>query len=227
MNPTEALLRTALFGDLPASEVAELSPHLLEVRFGRGESVWSEGDPVTGLHVVVEGQLKAYRVSRDGAEVILEVVSSGEITGEAGLFHPSGVRQVCVAAMAPTRCLIVPKAALVAFMTRHPPVMLRMLESLSEVAVRVAYSFSDVAFADIRRRVARTLLKLAEEQGEPTPAGVRIRLKLSQGTLAAMVAASRENVNRALTQLSAEGKIAQRDGSFFVLDAAALETEQL
>jgi CRP-like cAMP-binding protein len=225
VTPAQALLRTTIFGDVLPKDVEELLPFVRQIDFSRGQTVWSEGDPSDALYVVVAGQLKAYRVGRDGSEVILEIVSSGEVTGEPGLFHPSGVRQVCVAAMQATRCLLVPRDPLVAFMTRHPSVMLRMLESLSEVAVRVAYSFSDVAFEDIRRRVARTLLQLADEQGERTELGLRIRLKLSQSTLAAMVAASRENVNRALSWLLARGKISQHDGYFFLHDRKALEEE--
>jgi CRP-like cAMP-binding protein len=138
------------------------------------------------------------------------------------MFHPSGVRQVSVSAMLPTRCLILGREPLLAFMTRHPPVMKRMLERLSTVAGRAAYSFTGVAFDDIRRRAAGALVALAGEFGEPVDDGVRIRLLLSQGTLAAVIAASRENVNRALATLVATGVLSQRDGHFIVHDLAAL-----
>jgi CRP/FNR family transcriptional regulator len=97
-----------------------------------------------------------------------------------------------------------------------------MLEDLSSVTVQAAYSFTGMAFDDIRCRAARTLLALAEEFGEPTPEGVRIRLELSQRTLAALVAASRENVNRALAPLVANGVISQRNRHFVVHDLGAL-----
>jgi CRP-like cAMP-binding protein len=90
-----------------------------------------------------------------------------------------------------------------------------MLESLSTIAVRVAYSLADVAFEDIRRRVARMLLDLMNEQGEVTDSGVRIGLKLSQTTRAAMVAASRENVNRALALFLSRGEVSQKNGFCF------------
>jgi CRP-like cAMP-binding protein len=193
--------------------------------FARGESLWNEGAPATALYVVAEGQIKSYRVSREGVELILAVVPSGETTGEVGLFHPGGARLVSVAAMEPTVCLTVAREPLLAFMTRHPPVMLRMLEKLSETAGRAAYSLTDVAFEDIRRRVARTLLALAREHGEPAEGGVRIRLKLSQATLGAMVAASRENVNRALALFLSRGAVSQQEGFFLVHDQKALERE--
>ena len=65
-------------------------------------------------------------------------------------------------------------------------------------------------------------MDLADEFGEPLPDGVRIRLQLSQRTLAALVAASRENVNRALSPLVASGVISQTKGHFVVHDRAAL-----
>ena len=99
MDPADALLRTAIFRDLGRRDVDDLLPCLRQRAFARGESLWAEGDPAAALYIVVEGQLKSYRVSRDGVDLILGIVPSGHITGEVGLFHPSGVRQVCVTAM--------------------------------------------------------------------------------------------------------------------------------
>jgi CRP-like cAMP-binding protein len=223
VDRAEILLQTSIFRDLNEQDVQELLPDLRERAYERGESVWLEGDPADCLYFLAEGQLKSYRVSRDGAEVILVFNSAVDVVGEVGLFHPSGLRQVSVSAMEPTRCLILDRARLLAFMTRHPMAMQRLLERLSTMAVRAAYSFSGVAFDDIRRRVAGALLALVDEFGEPTDEGVRIRLRLSQATLAALVAASRENVNRALSSFMSARVVSQRNGHFFVHDRAALE----
>jgi CRP-like cAMP-binding protein len=125
--------------------------------------------------------------------------------------------------MTPSRCLTLTKPPLLAFLTRHPVAMERMLELLSQTAVHAAYAFSGVAFEDIRGRVASMLLTLSDEFGERAPGGARISLRLSQGTLAALVAASRENVNRALATLTASGAVSQRDGYFSIHDRPALE----
>jgi CRP-like cAMP-binding protein len=216
------LLRTPVFADLSPQDFETLLPDVSERRYGRGEVVWLEGDAAESLYVVAEGQLKAFRVSRDGAEVILGFSSSGDVMGEVGLFHPTGRRQVSVSAMQPSRCLTIPRAPLLAFMAAHPVTMERMLQRLSTITVRAAYSFTGVAFEDIRRRVAGALLALASEFGEEVADGTRIRLQLSQGALAALVAASRENVNRALSTFVSSDAVIQRDGHFVVRDWAAL-----
>lgn len=217
------LLETVLFGDLDVAELSPLLPRLRQRDYGRGQTVWVEGDSADFLFVVVSGQLKSFRVSQDGNEVILGFNSGIDVMGEVGLFHPSGQRQVNVTAMEPSECLLLDRATLTAFMAGHDVVMQRMLERLSAIAGRAAYSFSGVAFDDIRRRVAGALLTLVDEFGEPTDRGLRIRLRLSQQTLAALIAASRENVNRALSSFVASGAVSQRDGYFFVHDRRALE----
>lgn len=227
MDPAGILLQTSIFGELARGDVEELLPHLSERRFAAGGTVWLEGDPAEALYVLAEGQLKSHRLSRDGAEVIVGIDVAVDVTGEVGLFHPSRTRQVNVTAMAPSRCLLLRRRPLVAFMGRHPIAMERLLERICGRTVQAAYSFTGMAFDDIRHRAARTLLALADEFGEPVPGGIRIRLQLSQTTLAALVAASRENVNRALAPLFAGGVISQANGHFVVHDRNALAASAL
>jgi CRP-like cAMP-binding protein len=217
------LLSTPLFGDLEVADVEELLPDLRERRYAKGEVVWLEGDPADELFIVIEGQLKSSRTSLDGREVILRVDTAGSVGGEIGMFHPGGIRWLNVSAMADTRCLILRRAPLLSFLPRHPQAMLRLLERLSIAAVNVAYHLSNVAFDDIPRRVAAALLLLSRTHGEQTSDGLRIDVRLSQSELAAHVAASRENVNRALSGLLASGVISQRAGFFYVHDLAALD----
>ncbi len=222
MDLPRVLLRAPIFRDLSPQDVEELLPYLVDKRFDAGQVVWVEGDAAEDLYILVEGTLKSHRVSREGGDVIVDLDDAVDVVGEVGLFHPSGRRQVNVTAMAPSRCVLVPRRHFVAFLTRHPEAMERLLEDMSLRAVRVAYAFTGMAFDDIRARAARTLLALADEFGEPVADGVRIRLQMSQRTLGALIAASRENVNRALAPLLASGVVSQHDRHFVVHDQAAL-----
>jgi CRP-like cAMP-binding protein len=222
MDPAWILMQTPIFRGVARPDVEELLPHLTERRYDAGETVWIEGDSAEALYVIAEGMLKSHQLSRKGGEVIVALNPAVDITGEVGLFHASRIRQVSVTAMAPTRCLLLERRPLLDFLGRHPVALELMLEQISGLTVRAAHLFTGLAFDDIRRRAARTLLALAHEFGEPAPGGTRIRLELSQRTLAALVAASRENVNRALSPLLAGGVISQQDGRFVVHDLDAL-----
>ena len=76
---------------------------------------------------------------------------------------------------------------------------------------QVDESLAEIALLDITGRVARKLLDLGQSHGR-TPDGIRIDVRLSQRTLAAMVSASRENVNRALHRFTVHGDIRQEGG---------------
>lgn len=223
MDPAGILLRTPIFGDLAHSDVEELLPDLRERTYARGQVVWAEGARAEELVVVAEGQLKAHRVSHDGRVVIVALYPAVSVAGEVGIFHPRGTRWLGLDAMTPSRCLLLRRAPLLSFLSRHPAAMQRMLERLSVTAVQAANSLSRIAFDDIGRRVASAILALAAEYGTETSEGVRIELRLSQGDLAAHVAASRENVNRALAALSATGAVSHRGAHFYVHDPALLE----
>lgn len=223
VDPAGILLQAQIFRDLSTSDVEELLPDLRERRYARGEAVWLEGDRAEVLVVVAAGQLKAHRVSSAGREVILGVFGEFAVTGEVGLFHPVGLRWLSLSAMTESRCLLIRRAPLLSFLTRHPAAMQRMLEQLSSAAVQAAYSFTGMAFDDIGDRVANLLLYLADQHGQPTPGGIRIRLRLSQGDLAMYVAASRENVNRAMHALITQQVVSQHGGHFYVHDRAALD----
>lgn len=224
MDSATILRQTSIFRDLSVPDVEELLPDLIERSYARGQTVWLEGDPADVLVVLAEGQLKSHRVSPDGRELIVLVIAAVGVTGEVGLFHPIGLRWFGLTAMTAARCLMIRRAPLLSFLSRHPAAMQRMLEQLSVTAVVAANSFSGVAFDNIGHRVAGLLLSIADEHGEDTTDGLRLIPRLSQGELAAHVAASRENVNRYLATLVATGVVSQRDGHFYIHDRVALES---
>ena len=80
----------------------------------------------------------------------------------------------------------------------------------------------EIAFLDIPARVALKLVELAESKGRPTSGGIVLDMPLSQRTLAGMVGASRENVNRALSRFAELGYIRQSQGAIEVLDREQL-----
>ena len=78
-------------------------------------------------------------------------------------------------------------------------------------------AIAEVAFLDIPGRVALKLLELADTKGQRSDEGIVISVPLSQRTLAGMVGASRENVNRTLHRFVQLGYIAQTRGTITVL----------
>jgi CRP/FNR family cyclic AMP-dependent transcriptional regulator len=222
MDPLEIVQRSALFDGMDPADLKALVPNLKRSSFGAGAHIFHEGDPGAELYVILKGEVKVARSGPRGAEVVFAVLLPGDLFGELALLEEGAVRTADAVAVEPTECLTLERHALVAFLDSHPEMMWHLIRFLSAYIRRKDESFAEVAFLDIQGRVARKLLELARTHGEAVPGGTRIRMRVSQRTLAGMVAASRENVNRTLARLSALGDISMSGGYITVLDPVAL-----
>ncbi len=216
------LLDTYLFELVSPASLEALVPRAAARRYEREEHVFTIGEPATHLHIVAEGRLKLSMPTPDGDEIVFEVVQAGAIVGEPGVFAREANRIANLVALEPSAVVNVPKEALTEFLLRHPPAMLRMLEGLAEQVRSVAEDLGALAFRDIRVRLVLKLLELAEIYGESTDEGTRIDMKLSQSTLASMIGATRENVNRSLKSLSKSDHVIVRGTAIVLPDSDAL-----
>ena len=64
---------------------------------------------------------------------------------------------------------------------------------------------ADLVFSDVPGRVAKALLDLSDKFGEDEDQGVRVQHDLTQEELAQFVGASRETVNKALSEFANRG----------------------
>jgi CRP/FNR family transcriptional regulator/CRP/FNR family cyclic AMP-dependent transcriptional regulator len=172
--------------------------------------------------VIRRGQVKISRMGRGGEEAVYAILTGGDSFGEIALLSGDAERTADAQAMELTECVSVSREAFLAFLGQHPAMMTSLIQTLAGYVQQVDASLSEIAFLDIGGRVARKLLDLAQSHGQPTADGIRIEMRLSQRTLASMVAASRENVNRALHRLAAHGDIRQDGGQITILRPAEL-----
>jgi CRP/FNR family transcriptional regulator/CRP/FNR family cyclic AMP-dependent transcriptional regulator len=172
--------------------------------------------------VIRRGQVKISRMGRGGDEAVFAILTRGDSFGEIALLSGDAERTADAQAMELTECLSVSREPFLAFLDRHPAMMTSLIQTLARYVQQVDQSLAEIAFLDIGGRVARKLLDLAQSHGHQTAGGIRIEMRLSQRTLASMVAASRENVNRALHRLTVAGDIRQEGGLITILRPAEL-----
>lgn len=222
VEPLPLLLRAYPFQDVSPAELEALLPAFRRHEYARNQAVWRPGDPADALWFIISGEVRGGLTGVDGEEILTMLHGPGESFGEIGLFLPGETRLATCIANQPAVLMSLGREPLLRFLAAHPAALRRMLESLSLEAARHSFAVRDLAFDDVRRRVARRLLRMATTHGEPVEGGTRITLRMTQSTLAGLVAASRENVNRALSGFAAAGSIRQQDGHIVVVRAADL-----
>ena len=154
------------------------------------------------------------------------MLGAGDVFGELAVLQENATRSADAQALAETECYVLHRQAVVAFLVAHPAVMWRLVTVLSDYIRRKDEAYSDLAFNDIPGRVARKLLELAAARGG-SGAEAHVTVPLSQRTLAGLVGASRENVNRALSRFAALGAIKLERGRVTVLRPEELRRRSL
>jgi CRP-like cAMP-binding protein len=189
--------------------------------FGRGEHVWQAGDPADEIYVVLSGEVKDAVVDPDGGEVVHFVHGPGMTFGEPGFFAVDRHRVVATIVIEPAALIRLPRRELQPFLDRYPVVKDRVLERLASDMRWLSAMLVSQARRSLADRVGLRLLEMIDSDASHGD-GLVVTPKISQGVLAAMVGVTRENVNRALAGLTADGLIRQERGRYVIVDEATL-----
>lgn len=223
-EPVAVLIRTPLFAGLSPKLAAALRQRVHRRSFTAGAYLAREGEPANSVFVIERGLVRITRTSRHGRELVLRLLGAGDTLGELGVLDAGGIRTADAIAAEPTTCVMLSRDDLHAAIRSTPELGLRLMASLVAHVRRKDDELADIAYLDVPGRIARKLLELADRHGEPAADGVRIGVRLPQAELAAMVGASRENVNRALAQLAGLGALAIDRGHITILDVGRLRS---
>jgi CRP-like cAMP-binding protein len=116
----------------------------------------------------------------------------------------------------------IPGQALFDLFAREPVLLRNVLDLICLRSRALHGRMSRTALAGFRARMADQLLALAEWHGRQTERGVELTIRLSQEDLAALLAASRQSVNKELRWLVRNGIVDVRYSRLTVIDMKAL-----
>jgi CRP/FNR family cyclic AMP-dependent transcriptional regulator len=210
MAITDNLGAVYLFTGLRPQELEALAQKVRVRRFRKGEAIFHQGDPGAALCVIITGRVKIHSEGSDGSDVIIRVFKPGEFFGELSLLDGSD-RSADATTMEPTEMLMLTRGDLEDLIERYPRIAQNMLASLATRLRTSTRAIASHSVLDVRGKVARWLLDLAEEHGVPVPQGTLINVELTQGELAGLVGASRESVNKVIGQYRRRGFIEYDD----------------
>ncbi|EOR72758.1 Crp/Fnr family transcriptional regulator [Thermobifida fusca] len=217
----EVLSKAPLFEALDEEGAAALRSSITEVRLGRGQTLFSEGDEGDRLYVMLSGKVKLTRKSADGRENLLAVLGPGEMLGELSLFDP-GPRTASAVAVTDAVLAGLGHDDLRPFIMRQPEVAVHLLKALATRLRRTNDVVADLVFTDVPGRVAKALLDLAERFGKQSEDGLHVHHDLTQEELAQFVGASRETVNKALAEFALRGWLRIEAKAVVLLDVERL-----
>lgn len=210
-----------LLGSLPEPVIDKLAMLAIRRSCLRGTRIFAEGDPGDALLGLISGQVRISASTPGGQQVFLNILESGDSFGEIAALdgHP---RTASADALTNTELFLIRRADFLALIAKEPQLALQLLELLCKRLRWTSDLIEEAAFLSVPARLARRLMRLAEEHGN-TVDGV-ITLYLSQADLASFMNVSRQIVNQHLQQWRKRGWIDLARGRVVILDADALRS---
>jgi CRP-like cAMP-binding protein len=222
----ELLRRVSIFADLDDTVLRALSARCRRRRYGEDESLFHEGDPGHTLYVIASGTVSIQRTTEDGAITRLARRGAGDPFGEMSLIDGKP-RMADAVTVEPSEILSLERKDFLWCVHHYPQVGLRIMAYLADRLREAANHLEMLQSQDVLGRVAAVVIDLMRVYGEPSPTGeVRIRVRVTQQTLAEQVGASRESVNRCLRRLRREKVLRLESRHIVVLRPAALHARR-
>lgn len=217
MDKFSAIASSRLFQGLPREQLTEIEKIAVERTFGRGETVFFEGDEGNGFYIVKSGKVKIFKVSLQGKEQILGIFNEGEPFGEVPVFHgepfPANAES-----LVKTSLLFFPRKEFVSILTSSPSIALNMLATLSMRLRQFAGQIEALSLKEVPARLASYLLYLSSEQGRNDT----VELEISKGQLASLLGTIPETLSRIFAKMSEEGLIEVKGKTIHLLDVEGL-----
>jgi CRP/FNR family cyclic AMP-dependent transcriptional regulator len=211
----EVLARTELFREVDDGARCLLAQRVAERFVERGQLVFVQDEPGDRMYVLAEGVVKLYVSSSNGGIVELVRHHAPAVFGELAVLD-GGPRSASAEAVERSILLVVTRSELLRLLRSEEQVAEALLRSLGTMVRRTTRQVTDRAFLNLRGRVARQLLLLAED--DDGLGGDGTTRKVTQGELATMVGGARQTVNQVLRSLEARGYIRTTGRAFELLD---------
>jgi len=188
------------------ADLETIARHGVIRAYPRHAVVVTEGGETECLYVIIEGRVKIYASEATGKEIILNVQGPGEYFGELGLLD-AGLRSASVMTLEPVKLACVSRAAFNDCIRQDPALAFRLIRDLTQRVRALTELVKNLALSDVYGRVARTLVKLAEERD----GRLTIAERFTHQDIANMVGASREMVSHIMKDLTTGGYVEIKD----------------
>ena len=179
------------------------------VEYRRSEKIYSQGDPATSVLYIQDGGVKLSVVNEVGKEAVVAILGPGDFFGE-GCLAGQSVRMGMAIAITSTTLLVIEKKEMIRVLHAEHAFSDRFLSHMLVRYIRFEEDLVDQLFNSCERRLARTLLLLAQYGKQKQPQ--KMLTNVSQGMLAEMIGTSRPRVNFFMNKFKKLGFIKYNGG---------------
>ncbi len=215
------LKKIDLFKNLSDEDLKELEPYLTTTLYKKKDDIFTEGDAPEWFYIVSTGKVKVTKISHDGKEIILEIISPHDIFGGVAVLRNFPYPANAVA-MEDSEVVKISRKNLMRLVDRFPNLMYCIALQLGDRMKSSYDSLKNIALERVEARIAALLLKLSNKVGVETDEGLMIDMRLTKQDVADMVGTTVETSIRTFSKFKKEGLVTDTDGKIIIKDREGL-----
>ena len=189
--------------------------------YDKKEIIFWEGENAHSLFFIESGNVKTYKGTESGKELVTGLYGPGDFVGQLSLLHAAGTYVENAVILQDAQLCAIPKADFIKLLYRNPMVSQKFISLISNNLINVQSHLVDMAFATVRQRVAKALLELYEKgliKDKPNEG-----MSIPREDFAGMIGTATETAIRTLSDFKDEGLITTDRGRRIII----LDKEEL
>jgi len=163
----------------------------------------------------MKGKIKITKLSHEGKEIILEIISPFDIFGGVAVLRNFPYPANAVA-MEDSEVIKIARKSLMRLIDRFPQLMHFISLQLGDRMKSSHDSLKNIALERVESRIAALLLKLSNKIGIETSEGLLIDMRLTKQDVADMVGTTVETSIRTFSKFRKQGIVSDTDGKFII-----------
>ncbi len=200
MKNWEVLLKQMeFFVGLTTEEIRPLLAQAIEKTFDDKEVLFSEGEERNYIFVLGKGTVLISKLSEDGEESFINILTTGEIFPHTGFFDDRPYPGTAIVKKQ-AEVLMIPISAFERFVEAHPHLSFRIIKVMSKKIYSLQQKLNEMLSLNVEERLLSTLKNMNTLSKTET-------IHLTHQELGNIVGASRETVTRQLKKLEQQGKV--------------------
>lgn len=205
-----------LFNSLKAEQLDDVVHHCRVQAFSKDEPLFSQGDTVQHFYLIYSGLVKLYRLSPDGQEKVIEVVTPGQTFAEALMFLERPHYPVSATALNKADVIIFDSSRFLKMLSYSSETCLTLLGEMSQRIRGLVQEIDNLSVQNGRHRLSSYLLEQAGESSH-------LRLPIPKAVLASRLSIQPETFSRIIKQLKSVSAIDVDGSEIEILDREQLE----
>lgn len=213
-----------LFSELTDAELKEIVKLAVRQVYKKDNMILIEEEIGSTMFIILDGRVKISRISDDGREVILSILSEGDFFGEMSILDGQN-RSANVVTLDDSKIMVIRREDFLQMLHDYPQIAINLLKELAGRLRRSDAQIKSLSLQNATGKVASTLLRIADDSGKIHLGQVEIPRLPPQQDLANMAGTSRETISRVLKALTKQGYLKKEGSRLIIKDYESFRSE--